>query len=65
MLTTKPTGGGIPLVSVEIGTKEPPAWEHLGSAPLLIKGGEGQEEDVQTQTLGAMFGSRGDRDVCW
>jgi len=65
MLTTKPTGGGTPLASIEIGTKQPPAWQILFSAPLVINGGGEQEEDVQTQTLGDRFSSRDDQDACW
>jgi len=46
-------------------TKSYPAWQLLVSPPLLIHGGGGQEEHVQTQTPGDMFGSRDDQDVCW
>ena len=62
MLTTKPTGGGISLVSFRWA---PACMAAPCLSSLLIHGGRGQEEDVQTQTPGDMFDCRGDQDACW
>ena len=53
----KPTGAEIPLASVQVGTKEAPAWERLFSTPMLTNG-DGRQ-DVQMQNPGDTGGARG------
>jgi len=60
-----PPGGGIPLASVQVCTKQAPAGELLVSAPRVINEDEGHEKSAQTQTPGNIWGASAAQDACW